>query len=119
MTSIATFNDTATVGLATAWDIIDTWEASAPSATPKKVWGICNASVAGQFNLGYPYLLWQATSNPCTATPSGSGGAVSLASETELAATGTNDSQSLFLLSSAGMLMLFGGVLLWVRRRTR
>ena len=118
MTSITTFNDTATVGLATAWDIVDTWEASAPSATPKKVWGICNASVADQFNGGYPYLLWQATSNPCAVTPP-SGVAGSVASGMVLAATGANDSQSLFLLSSAGMLMLFGGVLLWVRRRTR
>jgi hypothetical protein len=74
MTSITTFNDTATVGLATAWDIVDTWEASAPSATPKKVWGICNASVGGQFNRGYPYLLWQGTSNPCAVAPPSGGG---------------------------------------------
>lgn len=74
MTSIATFNDTATVGLAAKWDIVDAWEASAPSATPKKVWGICNASVADQFNRGYPYLLWQATSDPCALTPPSGGG---------------------------------------------
>lgn len=63
MTSIATFNAVAT-GLVTPWDIVDAWEPSAPTATPKRVWGICDVDVAPQFG-GYPYLLWQSTSDPC------------------------------------------------------
>jgi hypothetical protein len=49
--------DIATFG---AWSIVDGWAAYAPSATPARVWGICEAE-----NGGYPFLLWQYESDPC------------------------------------------------------
>lgn len=67
MKSISTFNDITTVGLAAAWSIVDAYEASAP---PTKVWGICEG---GQFNGGYPYLLWQASSDPCVVAAANTG----------------------------------------------
>jgi outer membrane protein OmpA-like peptidoglycan-associated protein len=45
------------------WNIVDGWEAFSTSGTPK-IWGICS-----QENNGYPFLLWEYTSNPCTSAP--------------------------------------------------
>ena len=58
LTSLSTFNDTSTVGLNAAWDIVDGWEAF--DADNNKVWGLCSG-----VNDGYPYLLWEYSSNPC------------------------------------------------------
>jgi len=59
LTSRATFADTATVGLTTAWPIVAGW---APYVDGTTVWGIC----AG-VNDGYPFLLWQFDTDPCSA----------------------------------------------------
>jgi outer membrane protein OmpA-like peptidoglycan-associated protein len=51
-----------------AWNMINGWGAYSASA-PVKTWGIC----AG-VNDGYPFLLREYSSNPCTAAPSGNSG---------------------------------------------
>jgi outer membrane protein OmpA-like peptidoglycan-associated protein len=54
-----------------AWPIVDGWAAHAPNDTPAKIWGICSA-----VNDGYPFLLWEYATDPCTVAPpsnSGSG----------------------------------------------
>ncbi|AVG24351.1 M26 peptidase [Pontimonas salivibrio] len=68
MTSLATFNDTATEGLDAAWGIVDGWEAY-DFDTPTNVWGICSRA-----NDGYPFLLWEYTEDPCVVPDSGGGG---------------------------------------------
>jgi hypothetical protein len=44
---------------AAGWNIVSGWEAFSTSGTPK-IWGICSI-----VNSGYPFLLWEYTSNPC------------------------------------------------------
>ena len=58
MKSISTFSS----GLE-AWDIVNGWETFS-TASPAKIWGICSA-----VNDGYPFLLWEYTTNPCTSAP--------------------------------------------------
>lgn len=50
------------------WDIVNGWDTFNPSAS--KVWGICSG-----VNSGYPFLLWEYSSNPCpvAASPVSSG----------------------------------------------
>ena len=69
LTSRATFADVATVGLTTAWPIVAGW---APYVDGTTVWGIC----AG-VNDGYPFLLWQFDTDPCSAPVSSSSAPVS------------------------------------------
>ena len=57
MQSLTTFT-----GTTPAWAIVSAWEAFSSSG---KIWGLCEAGSEVGFNGGYPYLLWQATSNPC------------------------------------------------------
>lgn len=57
MTTLSTYNDTATVGLDVAWQISAGWQAYVRNVN---LWGICS-----QVNRGYPFLLWQASSDPC------------------------------------------------------
>jgi outer membrane protein OmpA-like peptidoglycan-associated protein len=45
------------------WSIVDGWEAFSTSA-PAKIWGICSRA-----NDGYPFLLWEYTTDPCTVAP--------------------------------------------------
>lgn len=49
-----------------SWDIVDGWEVFSTTSSPPKIWGICS-----QANDGYPFLLWEYTTDPCTtpATP--------------------------------------------------
>jgi hypothetical protein len=56
-----------------SWNMVDGWDVFSASA-PLKTWGICSA-----VNDGYPYLLWEYTSDPCAPGPGD-----------ELASTGTN-----------------------------
>lgn len=42
------------------WDIVQGWNPFDSTGTPKRIWGICP-----QFNNGYPFLLWQTSSDPC------------------------------------------------------
>ena len=51
MTSFATFSDA-------GWDIVRGWEAF--DSNNDKVWGICSG-----VNDGYPFLLWEYSSDPC------------------------------------------------------
>lgn len=48
---------------AAGWNIVSGWEPFSTSGTPK-IWGICS-----QENNGYPFLLWEYTTNPCTSAP--------------------------------------------------
>ena len=50
-----------------SWNIIDGWEPF--NTATNKIWGICSG-----VNDGYPFLLWEYTSNPCPAPPGGSSG---------------------------------------------
>jgi hypothetical protein len=68
MKTLTTFNDTSAAGLTTAWPIVDGWQAFNFSS-PTNYWGICPLA-----NDGYPFLLWQYTSDPCVADSSGSSG---------------------------------------------
>jgi hypothetical protein len=46
-----------------SWDIVQGWVPYSPDPTggdPARIWGICS-----EFNSGYPFLLWQASSDPC------------------------------------------------------
>ena len=63
MTTFGTFDDA-------GWDIVDGWESSDPSAG--RVWGICSA-----VNDGYPFLLWEYDSDPCTVEASSEGAVAS------------------------------------------
>ncbi len=46
-----------------SWEIVDGWDVFTTTA-PTKIWGICS-----QVNDGYPFLLWEYSSNPCTSAP--------------------------------------------------
>lgn len=61
MKSFSTFSST--------WDIVEGWEAF-DFDSPDNVWGICE-----QVNDGYPFLLWQYSSDPCVEETAGSGSA--------------------------------------------
>ena len=56
MKNIATYQ-------AASWDIVRGWEPFSDTGT-LKIWGICSA-----VNDGYPFLLWEYTSDPCTSPP--------------------------------------------------
>lgn len=60
MKNIATYT-------AASWDIVSGWEPE--DSNNAKVWGICSL-----VNSGYPFLLWEYSSNPCVAPSSGSSG---------------------------------------------
>jgi outer membrane protein OmpA-like peptidoglycan-associated protein len=47
-----------------SWNIVDGWEPFSTTSSPAKIWGICS-----QVNEGYPFLLWEYTTDPCTVTP--------------------------------------------------
>ena len=126
MQSLATFNNTATVGLDESWSIVAGWAAFDP---PTSVWGICPDN--------YPYLLWQFDSDPCDGDGGGGGddggggntdstspGTASpktdVSGETTvgLAATGVNSSLSIGAASLAALLVLMGVTLMVARRPT-
>lgn len=64
------------------------------------------------------YAQWTAVSGPSPAPSSGTASGSNQQQGLSLAATGLNDSQSFFLLSSAGILVLLGGMMVWVRRQS-
>jgi outer membrane protein OmpA-like peptidoglycan-associated protein len=47
-----------------SWNIVDGWEPFSTTSSPAKIWGICS-----QVNDGYPFLLWEYTTDPCTVAP--------------------------------------------------
>ena len=73
-----------------SWNMVDGWDVFSASA-PLKTWGICSA-----VNDGYPYLLWEYTSDPCGTGPGDT-----------LASTGTN-APSYWGLVLASLLVGFG-----------
>lgn len=81
-----------------SWNMVDGWDVFSASA-PLKTWGICAA-----VNDGYPYLLWEYTSDPCAPGPGN-----------ELASTGTNT------LSYGGLVLasLLAGFALIITSRAR
>lgn len=116
MRSVATFL-AGSVGITSAWPIVEGWSA-ASNGNP--TWGICP-----QFNDGFPYLLSQATVNPCASTPAtqssppGVTGGSSLAdglSSQCLAKTGPSSALLSRLLIAAAVLGASGLVVLMARR---
>ena len=71
------------------YSIVGGWEPFAPTSTPAKIWGICSA-----VNDGYPFLLWEYTTDPCVApqsnSGSGSSGGFSAPPQTTVTSSGTN-----------------------------
>ena len=68
MTSIGTYNNTATAGLTTAWAIVAATAFGEPDGTSSEVWGIGSG-----VNCGYPFLHWQESSvHSCPAQASSS-----------------------------------------------
>jgi hypothetical protein len=84
-----------------SWNMVDGWDVFSASA-PFKTWGICSA-----VNDGYPYLLWEYTSDPCGTVPGDT-----------LASTGTN-APSYWGLVLASLLAGFGLIFTSRARRLR
>jgi hypothetical protein len=84
-----------------SWNMVDGWDVFSASA-PFKTWGICSA-----VNDGYPYLLWEYTSDPCAPGPGD-----------ELASTGTN-APSYWGLVLASLLAGFALIITSRARRLR
>jgi len=81
MKLLSTFADTSTEGLDSAWLISAGWK---PFEDAESVWGICSA-----VNQGYPFLLWQFTSDPCSAQVVESASTLSLSCEGPVAVGAT------------------------------
>ena len=79
MTSFQTYDDS-------GWAIVDGWQSFNP---PTAVWGICS-----QVNDGYPFLLWEYTSNPCVTPPTPSPEPVPAAAPRDVTAVAGNGSAS-------------------------
>jgi hypothetical protein len=60
------------------WNIVEGWAVFEQYNAPLRIWGICSL-----VNDGYPFLLWEYTTDPCNVTPppsnSGSSGSVYVA----------------------------------------
>ena len=86
------------------WSIVEGWqEFQRFKDAPLSIWGICSA-----VNDGYPYLLWEYSSNPCVSGGSGT---------SALASTGSNLGDYSGLV--AGVLMVGTGLVLLGRLRRR
>lgn len=83
MTSIATFNDTATEGLTTSWAIVAASAFEQPTGPTNQIWGIGAGA-----NCGYPFLYWQTeTAITCD---DGSGGTDSSETDGSTSASGSS-----------------------------
>ena len=85
------------------WRIDEDWVEFDRFSVPASIWGICSA-----VNDGYPYLLWEYSSNPCVSGGSGN---------SALASTGSNLGDYSGLV--AGVLMAGTGLVLLGRLRRR
>ena len=110
MKTLATFVDTATTGLTSAWAIVEGWEAFNFS-TPTNFWGICSG-----VNDGYPFLLWEYSTNPCVAPTVPAAPASAAPAATALATTGTGTTNHLALVP---LFLAVGGLLVWLGRGRR
>jgi hypothetical protein len=98
---------------AAGWNIVSGWEAFSTSGTPK-IWGICSG-----VNDGYPFLLWEYSTNPCVSPPAASSSAAAPApstTPTTLAATGTTTTNYLALVP---LFLAVGGLFVWLGRGRR
>jgi hypothetical protein len=96
-----------------AWPIVEGWEAFNFS-TPTNFWGICSG-----VNDGYPFLLWEYSTNPCVSPSAASSSAAAPApstTPTTLAATGTKTTNYLALVP---LFLAVGGLLVWLGRGRR
>jgi hypothetical protein len=106
MKSVSTFSSG-------SWDIVDGWEAF-DFSTPTNFWGICSA-----VNDGYPFLLWEYSTNPCVSPSAASSSAAAPApstTPTTLATTGTTTTNYLALVP---LFLAVGGLLVWLARGRR
>jgi len=91
------------------WHIVEGWGVFDAISSPNVIWGICPL-----VNDGYPYLLFEYTSNPCvaqTAAPANTAPAAKA-----LAKTGSTAPMYLALLPT---LLAMGGLLFWLGRGRR
>ncbi len=94
-----------------SWDIVQGWVPYSPDPTggnPARIWGICS-----EFNSGYPFLLWQASSDPCV---SAAAPATTTTTTPTLATTGANVE---WLLVGGLIAVIAGSGFLAVSRRKR
>ena len=88
------------------WRIDEGWVEFDRFSVPASIWGICSA-----VNDGYPYLLWEYSSNPCVPGGAGTSALASSSSNSKLASTGSNliDYSGLvagFLIAGTGLVLL-------------
>jgi hypothetical protein len=107
--STAQMKTLATYTTAPAWDIVQGWVPFDQDGTPKRIWGICP-----EFNSGYPFLLWQASSDPCVSAAAAAAPATT--TNPTLAATGANVE---WLLVPGLVAVIAGAGFLTVSRRKR
>jgi hypothetical protein len=93
-----------------AWPIVEGWEAFNFS-TPTNFWGICSG-----VNDGYPFLLWEYSTNPCVAPTVPAAPASAAPAATALATTGTGTTNYLALVP---LFLAVGGLLVWLARGRR
>jgi hypothetical protein len=106
MTSLATFTTD-------DYEIVSGWEAF-NFLSPTNFWGICSG-----VNDGYPFLLWEYSTNPCVspaATSSSAPAPAPSTTPTTLAATGTTTTNYLALVP---LFLAMGGLLVWLARGRR
>ena len=93
------------------WNIVEGWAVFERSGTH---WGICSL-----VNDGYPYLLWEYSTNPCVSPSAASSSAAAPApstTPTTLAATGTTTTNYLALVP---LVFAVGGLFVWLARGRR
>jgi hypothetical protein len=88
------------------WNIVEGWAVFERFGGTQRIWGICSA-----VNDGYPYLLWEYSSNPCVPGGAGTSALASSSSNSKLASTGSNliDYSGLvagFLIAGTGLVLL-------------
>ena len=106
MTSLATFTTD-------DYEIVSGWEAF-NFLSPTNFWGICSG-----VNDGYPFLLWEYSTNPCVSPPAASSSAPAptpSTTPTTLATTGTTTTNYLALVP---LFLAVGGLLVWLARGRR
>lgn len=93
-----------------SFEIDSGWEAFNFS-TPANFWGICSG-----VNDGYPFLLWEYSTNPCVAPTVPAAPASAAPAATALATTGTTTTNYLALVP---LFLAVGALLVWLGRSRR